>query len=91
MMQIQIAFKSSAHERYNTEMNDRVRLHIEQAGVKVVSESGGSQLGPLDDPVGADNGFGVRCDEATAQRLSEEISILLGGRPVYVDQIKEGA
>jgi hypothetical protein len=80
-----LEFKSSAHERYNTDMNDKVRLHIEQAGLKVVGEYGGTAMMlDEDDPGASDNGFDIDTDEVTAQRLSHELETLLGGRPVYV-------
>jgi hypothetical protein len=80
-----LEFKSSAHERYNTDMNDRVRLHFEQAGIKVVGEFGGTAM-MLDesDPAASDNGFDIETDQVTAQRLSHELEKLLDGRPVYV-------
>ena len=84
----ELMFKSSAHERYNTDMNDRVRLHIEQAGVRIVGESGGTAMMlDDDDPAASDNIFEVETDEITAQRLSHEIAAMLNNRAVYVEEV----
>lgn len=87
-MHYELTFKSSADERYETDQNDRVRLHIEQAGVEVVGEFGGSYLQVArTDPDGSDNGFLVDCDEVTAKRLGHEIGDLLNGRDVNVREV----
>jgi hypothetical protein len=88
-MTYELMYKSSATERYDTDMNDRVRDYLENAGYKVLSESGGTYLGaPEDDPHASDNIFEVDADFPTVQMLSHEISALLGNRSVLFEQVK---
>jgi hypothetical protein len=88
-MTYQLLFKSSAVERYDTDMNERVRMYLENAGFPVVGEFGGTAMGiPADDPNASDNGFEVEADAEIAQRLSHEISALLGGRAVLFEELE---
>ena len=87
----ELFFKSSAVERYETDMNDRVREHLENAGVAVTGEFGGSADGiAADDPTASDNGFNILCDEETALRMGNEVAELLGHRDVYVQVVTTG-
>lgn len=81
----ELQFKSSPNERYDTDLNDRVRMYLDNAGVKVTEEFGGSNLtSSMDDPDGSDNGWVIAVDGTTARQLATEISILIGGRDVEV-------
>jgi hypothetical protein len=78
----QLEFTSSVAERYDSDLIDRVRMHIENAGVRVVGEFGGTQS----DSTTADNGFEVECDGEVALRLSKEIETMLT-RAVYIEEV----
>lgn len=81
-------FKSSQTERYETDMNDRVRMHLENAGVKLVRESGGTaRTAPENEATASDNLFTVECDGEVALRLGREIGAMLGHRAVYVEPV----
>ncbi len=87
----ELFFKSSAVERYESDMNDRVREHLENAGVAVTGEFGGSADGiAADDPTASDNGFNILCDEETALRMGNEVAEMLGNRDVYVQVVTTG-
>jgi hypothetical protein len=88
-MTYELYFKSSATERYDTDQNDRVRMYLENAGYPAVGEGGGTALGlGEDDPTASDNIFEIEADETIAVRLGNEIAALLGGRDVYVQEVK---
>lgn len=88
-MTYELFFKSSATERYDTDMNDRVREYLDNAGYTVVGEGGGTYLGaPEDDPRASDNIFEIDCTFEIAQRLAHEISVMLGNRSVLFEQVK---
>jgi hypothetical protein len=88
-MTFELFYKSTATERYDTDMNDRVRTYLENAGITVVGEFGGTAMGvPADDPTASDNGFEIEADELLAHRLGNEIAVLLGNRDVYVQPVK---
>jgi hypothetical protein len=84
----QLEFKSSLTERYDSDLIDLVRMHVENSGVKVVGEfGGGSLLGTSeDDMFAAVNGFQIECDGEIALRLSKEIERMLT-RAVYVEEV----
>ena len=87
----ELFFKSSAVERYESDMNDRVRQHLMNAGVAVTGEFGGSADGiAADDPTASDNGFNILCDEETALRMGNEVAEMLGNRDVYVQVVTTG-
>jgi hypothetical protein len=87
----ELFYKSSATERYESDMNDKVREHLENAGVAVTGEFGGTTMGiAADDPTASDNGFNILCDEETALRMGNEIAELLDHRDVYVQVVTTG-
>jgi hypothetical protein len=88
-MTYELMFKSSANERYDTDQNEQVRAYLQNAGYPVVGEAGGTSLAVSeDDPNASDNIFEIEADGEVTQRLSHEISALLGGRAVLFEEVK---
>lgn len=87
-MSWEIHFKSSATERYDTDMNEKVRGLLASRHIAVHEEFGGTLIGTDDnDPNASDNGWVIDTDELTARRVGSDISQLLGGRNVDVAEV----
>jgi hypothetical protein len=89
MNEFQIYFQQTANERYDTDMNQRVRSLIEDAGIPIVEEFGGTVLSVPADQLGSECGFVVRAPLATVTEISASITEVLGGRHVEFTEVDQ--
>ncbi len=71
----ELMWGSTAHERYDTDMNERARKIVEASGLEITDDFGGSMLGVEDGPNVAENGFdvvGTRDEALMLQAALEE-------------------
>jgi hypothetical protein len=85
----QIYFQQTANERYDTDMNQRVRSLIEGAGIPIVEEFGGTALNVPADQLGSECGFVVRSQLATVTTITASITEVLNGRPVEFTEVDQ--
>lgn len=84
----ELYYEQTPNERYGTDMNDRVRNLIEEYGLRIDEEFGGSMIAADADALVAEAGFVVEATLTDAIRVQEMTQDIIG-RPVRLSKFDE--
>lgn len=85
-MMYEIYYEQTPHERYDTDMNVRVRQVLDDAGLEIVEEYGGSGIGTETDELVAEAGFIVDAQIDAVNAVSDRVKAIVG-RDVRVTEV----